>query len=79
MNRFYFVHESQEPYTRVSVETDVVTLDEVLREMECFLRGVGYHMDGKLEIVPWETTSLPPTPSQDFLDHFERQDNENPF
>jgi hypothetical protein len=73
MSRFYFIHEEQEPYTRVSVETDCVTLEEVLREMECFLRGVGYHFDGKLEIVDWEPPRSVIEPSQDFLDHFENR------
>lgn len=73
MSRFYFIHEDQEPYTRVSVESDVVTLPEVLREMECFLRGVGYHFEGSLEIVNWEPPKQVIEPSQDFLDHFENR------
>ena len=54
MSRFYFIHEDAQPYTRVSIETDVYSLDDVLREMECFLRGVGYHLEGRLDIVPWD-------------------------
>ena len=73
MSRFYFIHEVQEPYSRVSIETDSVTLDEVLREMECFLRGVGYYFDGRLEIVSYEPPKSVIEPSQDFLDHFENR------
>lgn len=73
MRRFYFIHEDQEPYSRVSIETESVTLDEVLRDMECFLRGVGYQFDGSLEIVNWEPPKSVIEPSQDFLDHFENR------
>ena len=73
MRRLYFIYEDQEPYTRVSVETDVVVLDDVLREMENFLCAVGYRFNGSLEIVDWDRGNPVPEPSQDFLDHFEHR------
>ena len=73
MRRMYFIYEDQEPYTRVSIETEAVVLDDVLREMENFLRGVGYHFNGRLEVVDWNAGHSVPEPSQDFLDHFENR------
>jgi len=73
MSRFYFVHEESSPYTRVSIETDAVSLDDVLNEFENFLRGSGYHINGRLEVVDWEVNKQIPEPSQDFLDHFEHR------
>jgi hypothetical protein len=77
MSRFYFVHEDTDPYSRVAVETDAVTLPDVLKQVENFLRGVGYYIDGRLEVVGWDPVEGLPEVSQDFLDHFERQNNEN--
>jgi len=77
MSRFYFVHEDPEPYSRVSVETDAFTLPEVLKHIENFLRGVGYYIDGNLEVVPWDPPQTIEQINEEFLNALERTNNEN--
>jgi hypothetical protein len=79
MRRFYFIHETTEPYSRVSIESESLGLDEVLRDMECFLRGVGYHFDGKLEIVNWDDPQVLPVPLDALYSEIESEKNENPL
>jgi hypothetical protein len=43
-----FVHSIQSKRT---VEFNAETLDDILNEFEMFLRGAGFHFDGRLDIV----------------------------
>jgi len=56
---FRFEHVSEypnQPKTIVNVNTDAVSLPEILGVMEDFLRGCGFHFDGRLDIVEEEET-----------------------
>ena len=43
-----------QPNTIVTVDTDAVTLPELLIVIEDFLRGVGFSAKGRLDIIPDE-------------------------
>ena len=56
MFRFEHVSEYEgQPRTIVNVNTDAVSLSEILSVMEDFLRGCGFHFDGHIEIVEENT------------------------
>jgi hypothetical protein len=56
MFRFEHVSEyNNQPKTIVNVNTDAVSLPEILGVMEDFLRGCGFHFDGRLDIVEEDT------------------------
>lgn len=42
---------SNELTSKITTETNAETLNEVLEEFECFLKGSGYHFEGKIDIV----------------------------
>lgn len=48
----YFDFTDKRPGTKVSMEFDVESLDDILEEFAMFLRGCGYTIDGKLDVVP---------------------------
>jgi hypothetical protein len=48
------------PTRTVTTTTDAVTLHDILEEFEMFLRGCGFFIDGKLDIVP-DDTEFPDT------------------
>jgi hypothetical protein len=59
MNKFTFVYQNLDIYSneltsKITTETNAKTLNEVLEEFECFLKGAGYHFNGKIDIVKEE-------------------------
>lgn len=56
MSKFTFVYQNFDIYSneltsKITTETNAETLNEVLEEFECFLKGAGYYFDGKIDIV----------------------------
>ena len=56
MSKFTFVYQNMDLYnnevtSKITTECNAVTLNEVLEEFECFLKGAGYHFEGKIDIV----------------------------
>lgn len=56
MSYMTFVCEHRNPWdesldSKVTLETNSVTLPDILAEFEQFLRGAGFHFDGQLDIV----------------------------
>ena len=52
---FYMLEDSAKNIKHVTEKTivgDPLTLDEILPAMEEFLRGCGFHFDGRLEFTP---------------------------
>jgi hypothetical protein len=49
--RFVF---QQTEMPRIIMETDSITLHDLLEDFEAFLRGAGYVFEGQLDIVPEE-------------------------
>jgi hypothetical protein len=59
MSKFTFVYQNLDIYSneltsKITTETNAKTLNEVLEEFECFLKGAGYHFNGKIDIVKEE-------------------------
>lgn len=57
MSKFTFTYEhkdifSERVVTKLNMETDAESLNEVLEEFENFLRGAGYFIDGNIVVVP---------------------------
>ena len=56
MSYMTFICEHRNPWddsldSKVTVETNNVSLPDILAEFEQFLRGAGFHFDGQLDIV----------------------------
>ena len=56
MSYMTFVCEHRNPWdesldSKVTLETNSVSLPDILAEFEQFLRGAGFHFDGQLDIV----------------------------
>lgn len=56
MTYMTFVCEHRNPWdesldSKVTLETNSVSLPDILAEFEQFLRGAGFHFDGQLDIV----------------------------
>lgn len=49
-----FTQYENQPRSLVTIKTDAVTLGEILPTMEDFLRGLGFHFNGHLDIVDEE-------------------------
>jgi|CXWL01.1.fsa_nt_gi hypothetical protein len=60
MSKFIFIKEQDKDNhfdtTTVRIESDTVSLPELLNDFEDFLRGAGFRFDGSLEIVDDEIT-----------------------
>lgn len=56
-----FVHSIQSKRT---VEFDAETLDDILNEFEMFLRGAGFHFEGRLDIVNEDDYTQPEEESE---------------
>lgn len=59
MSKFTFVYQnidlySSEVTSKITTETNADTLNEVLEEFECFLKGAGYVFDGRIDLVKEE-------------------------
>lgn len=51
MPKFTFTGDYDEPFCRSTLQFDAEFIQDVIANFEMFLRGVGYHFDGHLEIV----------------------------
>lgn len=51
MAKYTFISEEDFNHTKVTVETQAVTVDELLARFEDFLRGSGFVFDGYVQIV----------------------------
>lgn len=53
--RYIFIknqdRENSFDHTNVQIESDSITLPDLLEDFEEFLRGAGFHFDGHLDIV----------------------------
>jgi hypothetical protein len=47
-------HESQGGDSHITSEFSADTLEYVLENIELFLKGVGYHIDGVIDVIPFE-------------------------
>jgi hypothetical protein len=47
-------HESQFNDSHITSEFSADTLEYVLENIELFLKGVGYHIDGVIDVIPFE-------------------------
>jgi len=47
----YFALTDKVPATKINMEFEAETLDDVLEEFARFLRGCGYTIDGRLDVV----------------------------
>lgn len=47
---FKYIYRIDQPYKSLEYNTESVDLDEILEDFEYFLRGVGFHFDGKIVI-----------------------------
>jgi hypothetical protein len=71
MSKFTFICEDEPmPFgegvtTKRIFEFDAIQLDDIVEEFERFLMGAGFTINGRLEIVPPETTD---THSQHYYD-----------
>ena len=48
----YFALTDRVPATKINMEFEAETLNDVLEEFVMFLRGCGYMIDGKLDVIP---------------------------
>jgi hypothetical protein len=48
----YLSLTDRRPGTKTTIEFESETLDDVLEEFAMFLRGCGYVIDGRLDVVP---------------------------
>ena len=48
----YLSLTDRRPGTKINMEFESETLDDVLEEFAMFLRGCGYVIDGRLDVVP---------------------------
>jgi hypothetical protein len=48
----YLSLTDRRPGTKINMEFESETLDDVLEEFSMFLRGCGYVIDGRLDVVP---------------------------
>jgi len=48
----YFGLTDRQPGTKMNMEFEAESLDDVLEEFAMFLRGCGYLIDGRLDVVP---------------------------
>lgn len=46
-------------YTEVTVKTSAEQLTDIISAFEDYLRGCGFHFDGRLELVDDDTDDLP--------------------
>ena len=48
----YLSLTDRRPGTKINMEFESETLEDVLEEFSMFLRGCGYVIDGRLDVVP---------------------------
>jgi len=48
----YLSLSDKTPGTKTTIEFDGESLDDILEEFAMFLRGCGYTIDGRLDVVP---------------------------
>lgn len=48
----YLSLTDRNPGTRIDMEFEGETLDDILEEFSMFLRGCGFVIDGRLDVVP---------------------------